>query len=644
MAEGPRVVPKPETMPDEGFASLIQHVSLGIYRSTPEGRIYFANPALLRMLGTTSVAELNHLNFDGDVYSPEFRRARFMRDIERHGQAAGLEFGLKRADGQRIWVRESARAVRDESGTTVYYEGTLEDVTERHDALRALRESENRLRDIVEHSTNLFYAHTADHVLTYLSPQTRQFFDCEPGEALVRWTEFATDNPINQIGFGHTLRAIETGERGPPYELELKGRLGRLIRVEVNEAPVVRDGRTIAMVGSLTDITERRRARDELQSALSLLTATLESTADGIVAVDIEGRMTTRNRRFVSMWRLPPELAESTDPDGAQAFVMDQLMDPAGFRAKVEELRRQPDAESFDVLTLKDGRVFERYSLPQRVEGQIVGRVYSFRDVTKRRRAEEALRSHTEQIHGLNEALEERVRGRTRELEVANRELEAFSSSVSHDLRAPLRTIDGFSQALAEDYSGTLDANGKYLVDRIQSGTRKMAQLIDDLLALSRVTRSELQRGPVDLSEIVESLLQQQRRRQPGRDVQTVVQPGVTAQADARLIRIVLENLVSNAWKFTGKRPVARIEFGTSQVGGAPAFYLRDNGAGFDMRYASQLFKPFERLHPMADFEGTGIGLATVQRIIERHGGRVWAEGVPEAGATVSFTLPEPPA
>lgn len=637
-------LPAGRALPQGEFAALVEHIPLGVYRSTPDGRIYFANPALLRMLGYATLADLNKVNFDRDVYTPEFPRARFLEEIARHGQAAGLEFGLRRGDGGRIWVRENARAVRDAQGKAAFYEGTLEDVTERHNAVKALGESENRLRAIVEHSTNLFYAHTPEHELTYLSPQTRQFFDCDPDEALVRWTEFATDNPINALGLERTLEAIRTAQRQPPYELELKGRKGRVIRVEVNEAPVVRDGKTIAIVGSLTDVTERRWAEDRLREAHSLLSATLESTADGILAIDATGRITARNRRFASMWRLPPDLAGSADNDEVLRFVLDQIDDRDAFLAKVHELRDHPEAESFDVLLLKDGRVFERYSLPQRVEGRIVGRVYSFRDVTKQRRAEATLRQHADQIQRLNDALEGRVRDRTRELEAANRELEAFSSSVSHDLRAPLRTIDGFSQALVEDYASGLDENGKFLVERIQNGTRRMAQLIEDLLGLSRVMRGGLVRETVDLSGALEAMLHEHQRLQPGRRVELVIQPGVAASADPRLIRIVLENLASNAWKFTAKTAAARIQFGITEVEGAPAYFVRDNGAGFDMQFASRLFQPFERLHKMSEFEGTGIGLATVHRIIERHGGRVWAAGAPGAGATIYFTLGEAPA
>jgi DNA-binding response OmpR family regulator len=225
------------------------------------------------------------------------------------------------------------------------------------------------------------------------------------------------------------------------------------------------------------------------------------------------------------------------------------------------------------------------------------------------------------------------------ELEAKNQELDSFSYSVAHDLRAPLRSLDGFSLALLEDYAPKLDDEGRQYLRFIRESAQQMAGLIDDLLELSRVTRSDFDRGPVDLSEIASDILERLRRTSSGRDVEVVVADGLADEGDARLLAIVLENLIGNAWKYSGKRPHARIEVGATAAGGRQAYFVRDNGAGFDMAYASKLFGVFQRLHSVREFEGTGIGLATVQRIIRRHGGKVWAESKVDEGATFYFTL-----
>jgi signal transduction histidine kinase len=230
--------------------------------------------------------------------------------------------------------------------------------------------------------------------------------------------------------------------------------------------------------------------------------------------------------------------------------------------------------------------------------------------------------------------LESHAAERTAQLEATNRELEAFSYAVSHDLRAPLRAITGFSQILAEDHAAALGPGRQYL-DRIRAATRRMAGLIDDLLRLSQMATSELDRRRFDLAHQARDIVDELRAAEPDRRVDVAIPAALPAHGDPRLVRVVLENLLRNAWKFTSRRDAARIELGTA----GNAFFVRDNGAGFDPARADQLFTPFHRLHSAADFEGTGVGLATAQRIVHRHGGRIWAESAPERGATFYFTL-----
>ena len=261
-------------------------------------------------------------------------------------------------------------------------------------------------------------------------------------------------------------------------------------------------------------------------------------------------------------------------------------------------------------------------------DGTYKGRRVSNRDITEGKKAETAIQEFNESLRRSNA-----------ELQASNSELEAFAYSVSHDLRAPLRTIDGFSHALLEDYDDKLDVQGKDYLRRVRASTQRMAQLIDDILKLSRVTRSEMNIEKVNLTQIAWSIINELQKSQPERLIHIKIAEGLEDTADPRLMRVALENLLGNAWKFTGKQSEAVIEFGSTKEGEKKAYFIRDNGAGFDMAYADKLFAPFQRLHTTEEYAGTGIGLATVQRITRRHGGKAWAEGQVDKGATFYFSL-----
>ena len=336
-----------------------------------------------------------------------------------------------------------------------------------------------------------------------------------------------------------------------------------------------------------------------------------------------------------------PEVAKIHDMDPGEVPTVEMGLSffPGDAREKIEAAihhaitNRQPyDLELAMVTAAGNHKWVRTIGQPVIENAQVVKVRGSFQDITEQKRA-------AEEIQRLNVDLERKVAERTSELEIANKELEAFSYSVSHDLRAPLRTIDGFSQAILEDCADKLDAESQGYLNRVRAATQHMGRLIDDLLKLAKVTRAEINRESVDISELANSVYENLKASMPDRQVDWIMQPGLVAYGDARLLRIVFENLLGNAWKFTGQQAQARIEFGMQEWEGQPAYFVRDNGVGFDMTYAGKLFGAFQRLHNVSEFPGTGIGLATVQRIIHRHGGRIWAESKPGNGACFYFAL-----
>jgi PAS domain S-box-containing protein len=377
------------------------------------------------------------------------------------------------------------------------------------------------------------------------------------------------------------------------------------------------------------DITDRRRVQDAIRASETKFRRLLELAPDAVVIVDRQGRMVLVNTEAQKLFGYTENemLGQQVEILLPERYRGAHVAHRGGY---FDAPRTRPMGVGLDLAgRRKDGSTFPveiSLSPMDADEGQLV--ISTIRDVTERKTAEA-------RITALNEDLQRRVA----ELAAVNKELEAFSYSVSHDLRAPLRSIDGFSQALLEEYGDVLTGDGADYLRRVRAATQRMGELIDDLLNLSRVTRREMRREPVDLSALARMILAQLAKGDPGRHVEVHVADGLVAWGDPHLLRLALENLLGNAWKFTGKQPAARVEFGMTSENGASAYFVRDNGVGFDMAYSYKLFGAFQRLHAMTEFPGTGIGLATVQRVINRHGGRVWADAALGTGATFYFTL-----
>jgi len=418
---------------------------------------------------------------------------------------------------------------------------------------------------------------------------------------------------------------------GGVYEDEIlircKNRETRWVRVKGRPLDAADPGKgSIWIMGDINERTQLRKADAILQTILNYLPS-------GVSIFGPDMQMIQCNQKFRELLAYPQALFDDGPPSLAKLFHYEARRGDFGpgdpevlVAAAMDGARRAVPA----VLErrLPDGTVLE-------IRGNTLpggGFIRIYTDISERKRAEAEIRT-------LNDSLELKVKERTRELERSNEELHAFAYSVAHDLRSPLRGINGFSAILAAEYADKLDATALGYLRRIQSAINRMAQVMDDLLALAHAGNAELHRREVDLSAMVQAVAGALQGADPARRVEFSIAPGVVVEADPGLMRIVLDNLLSNAWKFTRDTQGAKIEFGLAATEGGPACFVRDNGAGFDPAFSDKLFRQFQRLHTNKEFEGNGVGLAIVERVIRRHEGRVWAEGAPGRGATFYFTL-----
>ncbi|HEX5744753.1 MAG TPA: PAS domain S-box protein [Archangium sp.] len=462
--------------------------------------------------------------------------------------------------------------------------------------------------------------------------------DARPEEWSERYGVFYPDSetlfPSEKLPL---YRALQ-GEQAADQEIFVRNAIIPEGRHFLARAWPVRDGegQLLGAILILRDTEIERRAEAERRRTEQRFQRIVEAAQEGLWTLDAQSRTTYVNRHAAGMLGYSPEemvgrhVLEFVDPaDHGQALQAIERQQRQGLNSLLDDFK----------FVRKDGTfLWTKVSacpVHDDSNGQYTGSLAIVVDITRRREAEE-------QVRRLNAELERRIAERTAQLEFSNRELEAFAYSVAHDLRAPLRSISSFSLALTEDCAGQLDATGQQYLQRIRASAHRMAELIDGILALSRVNRAELVVKDVPLSDMARSISEQIQRWKPGRTVNFRIQEGLVARGDAQLLLLVLENLMGNAWKFTRDTPVAEIEFGTlPRTGKGHIYFVRDNGAGFDMEYQKKLFGVFQRLHTQQEFEGHGVGLATVQRIIRRHAGRVWGEGRVGEGATFYFTLHE---
>ena len=419
------------------------------------------------------------------------------------------------------------------------------------------------------------------------------------------------------------------------YETVRRRKDGRLVALSLVVSPIKSATGEIVGVSSIAqDITERKLADVELQESRAGLSAIIGSAMDAIISINADQRITVFNQAAEKMFGCPAKEAMGQPLDrfiparyrelhrrhvaefgrtGVTSRAMGNMEPLSGLRVNGEEF---PIEASISHIELGDQQVY----------------TVILRDITERKRVED-------QVLRLNTELEQRVEQRTQELTAANKELESFTYSVAHDLRAPLRHLDAFSRILQEDFAPELPHEAQRFLDSIRKSTSRMSQLVDDLLNLARLGRQELKRVPTALGALVEQAIADLKREAEGRRIDWRIEPLPAAECDSGLMKQVFANLLSNAVKYTRPRPEAVIEIGCQRVDGSTAVFVRDNGVGFNMKYADKLFGVFQRFHRAEEFEGTGVGLATVDRIIRKHGGHIWAEAAVDKGATFYFTL-----
>ncbi|NOU17527.1 MAG: PAS domain S-box protein [Bacteroidales bacterium] len=608
------------------------------------GKVVFINDAGVKLAGASNPDQIigrSVLEFV-PLKQREIAQKRMQADLVEGESSEVYEQKLLCLDGTEIDIELRGMQINYQGEKAIQF--VARDITERKKVEEALRTAKILLEQtIMQSPVPMVLVTMPDATIRYVNPSARQFLgiDDEPDltntplmNLKISFRDFdlqGNEGFLEELPLVRSLKGIKT-EGEERYILRKDG----TIRYElVSGTPILdNNGQIIAGYLIMMDITERKQAENAL----------IKSEV-GLKEAQRLGRLGSWDWDALTdtiIWSEEYYRIYGFDPTQHPPGYIDHLKayTPESAALLDEAVKKNMETGEPYVLDLELARadgtrcwITARSETKRNQKGKIIGLRGTAQDITDRKQSEEEIRK-------LNQELEKRVFERTSQLEAANKELEAFSYSVSHDLRTPLRSIDGFSQAILEDYSNMIDAQGKDYLHRIRSATQRMAQLIDDMLNLSRVSRNELIIQQVNMSNIAQEIAINLKETEPDRQVEFIVHEGIEVQGDSRLLLIVMENLIANAWKFTSKHPTARIEFGTRQQNDTAVYFVRDDGAGFNMKYAQKLFGVFQRLHTTIEYPGTGVGLATVQRIIHRHGGKVWAEGEVEKGTTFYFTIP----
>jgi PAS domain S-box-containing protein len=591
-----------------------------------DGVLIDANEAFERLVGTPRRDLLGKAFATAARWLDPPAWDQVFRALERAGEVRDVEAPMRRPDGGVAHVTASLRRV--ELGRHRCDVAVLRDVSTRWEAQLGARAASLYARSLIEASLDPLVTISPQGKITDVNRATEDATGLPRAELI--GTDFAsyfTEPEKARAGYEEVLARGEVRD----YPLTMRHRSGLTVEVLYN-ASVYRNesGELQGVFAAARDITLRKQLEAEAHAASLYARSLIEASLDPLVTISPQGKITDVNRATEEATGLPR--ARLVGTDFASYFT-----EPERARAGYEQVLADGEVRDYP-LTIRHGSgrttdVLYNATVYRNEAGVRQGVFAAARDVTVRKRLEEEVRRHRDH-------LEQLVELRTAELETAYEELEGFSYSVSHDLRTPLRAIDGFSRVLVEEHRDQLDEEGRRLLGVIRQGTARMSQLIDDMLAFSRMGRVEMSIVDIDMAALARDVHQELVAAAPGREVRLDIRALPPARGDKAMLRQVLANLLGNAFKFTRSRAPALIEIGGATEGGQHRYHVKDNGVGFDMQYADKLFGVFQRLHAAKEFEGTGIGLALVKRIVARHGGRVWAEGRPGEGATFHFALP----
>jgi PAS domain S-box-containing protein len=632
------------------YRELIQGLPAAVYTCDAQGCIVLYNQAAVDLWGRKPEIGKDQWCGSWRIYRPDGSPLPLdecpMAVCLREGRAVrGEEIVIERPDGSRRHVLPHPEPLFDASGAVVGAVNMLIDITERQEAERARA----HLAAIVTSSDAAIVGKNLQGVVTSWNRAAEQLFGFS-AEEMIGQPVLRIIPPNRRDEEAKILERIARGQTVEPYETIRRRKDGTEVTISLTVSPIIDShGRVIGASKIARDISEHKRAeqallqsRQDLRRALEYQEAVVNNMGEGLYTVNREGIVTSMNPAAEKLfgWTSDEVLGRKMH-DVTHYKHRDGTPFPAAECAGLQVLQMGTPLTNYeDVFVRKDGSCFDVLysSSPIRAGGEIVGLVVVFRDISERKRAEEALRDRDRALTIANDELTQQSEA----LSEVNNELQSFSYSVSHDLRAPLRTIDAFVRIVEEDHGAHLNSEAQRCMGIVKKAARQAGELIDDLLEFSRLGRIGMDIRPVKMTELAQEVANELQCTQEGRVIDLQIGDLPLCQGDWRLLKLVWENLLTNAFKYTRPRTAAQIEVGwlpDDRQADASVYYVRDNGVGFDMKYVHKLFGVFQRLHLKEEFDGTGVGLAIVQRIVRRHGGRVWGEGKTDGGATFFFSL-----